>query len=82
MMNCRESERLLSERRDHALPWKKHLALRLHLFLCVLCRGYDAQLSAVLGVCHRAGAEASSHAPSLSAEQRRAIQDAMERERR
>ena len=81
-MDCLESVRLLSERRDHPLPPGKRIALRLHLLVCALCRGYRKQLEVVLRICHRAGDEASSHAPHLSPERRQAIQAAIDRSRR
>jgi hypothetical protein len=78
-MRCLESARLISERRDHPLPWRKRLGLRVHLLLCALCRTYATQLSAVCGICHHAGEQPSSHAPSLSPARKQAIRDALER---
>jgi hypothetical protein len=80
-MRCLESARLLSERRDRALPLRKRVGLRAHLFLCALCRAYEKQLVAVCSIAHQAGIEASSHSPGLPADRKRAIQDAVDRNR-
>jgi hypothetical protein len=82
MIHCRESARLLSEQRDHRLPWRTRLALRLHMVVCSLCRVYGTQLSAVCGVCHEAGAKAPTHSPEqLPPTRKDAIKNAMARER-
>ena len=82
MISCRESARLLSEQRDHRLPWHTRVALRLHLALCSLCRVYGAQLTAVCGICQEAGAKAHTHAPEqLPVPRKDAIKSAMARER-
>jgi hypothetical protein len=79
-MRCLESARLLSERRDRPLPWRKRVGLRLHLLLCALCRTYETQINAVCGICHHAGARPSSHGPSLPADRKQAIRAALERD--
>ena len=82
MIDCEKSARLLSEQRDHRLPWRTRVVLRLHLLLCSLCRVYGAQLSAVCGICHEAGAKAHTHAPEqLPPTRKDAIKSAMARER-
>lgn len=78
-MHCLESARLLSERRDHALPLGKRIGLRLHLLLCVLCRAYQKQLTAVCSISHHAGASPSSHGARLPTSRKQAIQDAIDR---
>lgn len=81
MITCRESARLLSERRDHSLPLRKRLALRMHLVLCGLCRVYASQLSVVCGVSREAGEKAPDVSPrSMPDERRRRIKDAMSRD--
>jgi hypothetical protein len=44
MMTCEEAARLISEERDHPLTRGQRFGLRLHLALCVLCRGYKKNL--------------------------------------
>jgi hypothetical protein len=78
MITCRESARLLSERRDHPLPWGKLLALRVHLLFCKLCRVYSEQLTAVCGVCQEAGTRADETSPaSMPDDRKRRIKDAI-----
>ena len=77
-MRCLESARLLSERRDRALPLRQRVGLRMHLFLCALCRTYEKQLIAVCNIAHQAGVQPSSHSPTLPAERKQAIRDAIE----
>ncbi len=79
-MRCLESARLISERRDHSLSWRKRVGLRLHLLLCALCRTYETQISAMCGICHHAGAEPSRHAPSLPDARKQAIREALTRD--
>ena len=76
-MRCLESARLLSERRDHPLPWRKRVGLRVHLFLCELCRTYQKQVVAMCEICHQAGIEPSSHGPALPHDRKQAIQKAL-----
>ena len=79
-MRCLESARLISERRDHPLSWRKRVGLRVHLLLCSLCRTYEAQIGAMCGICHHIGAEPSSHAPSLPDARKQAIREALTRD--
>ena len=44
MPSCKEITQLVSEGMDRRLPWRKRLAIRLHLSLCRLCRRYEKQL--------------------------------------
>jgi hypothetical protein len=81
MVTCRESARLLSERRDHPLPPGKRIALRLHLLLCRLCRVYSAQMCCVCGICHEAASRADEKLPdSMPVERKQRIKDAMSKE--
>jgi len=78
-MRCLESARLISERRDHPLPLGQRIGLRLHLLLCALCRAYEKQILAVCAISHHAGIQPSTHAPTLPADRRRAIEDSLKR---
>ena len=44
MLNCREATRLISQSLDAKLPWRRRLAMRVHLLYCVWCRRYATQL--------------------------------------
>jgi hypothetical protein len=44
LMSCREASRAQSELIDHELPASRRLGLRLHLFVCRLCRRYGRQI--------------------------------------
>jgi hypothetical protein len=83
MICCRESARLLSEQRDHRLPLRQRVLLRLHMMLCALCRVYAKQLSAVCGVCQEAGGRAETAFPDSMPDQRKQrIREAMAKETR
>jgi Putative zinc-finger len=80
MMTCQESVRLLSERRDHPLPFAKRVALRLHLAVCAICRAYDAQLSALGRICRAAGIVAPERSPgSLPDDRKQKMKEAIAR---
>ena len=44
-MNCKEVTRLLSERLDRDLPWRKRLGIYLHFIICRYCVRYWRHLS-------------------------------------
>lgn len=80
MIDCRESARLMSQRRDRRLSLRKRFELWRHLVACVLCRAYDKQVAVVCRISHHAGAKPCPHSPGLSDERKRAIHNALERE--
>ena len=55
MMNCKEVSRLMSERRDHPLPLRQRVGLRLHLAMCKLCRIVGDQLEFLSRLSKKAG---------------------------
>lgn len=57
----------------------KSIALRIHVFLCAVCRSYRKQLQVVCNIARQAGASPSSHGAALPAGRRRAMQDAIDR---
>jgi hypothetical protein len=77
-MQCLESARLLSERHDHPLPLGKRMGLRLHLFICSICRAYRTQLEAVCSIAHHAGASPSSQGARLPDGRKQSMQDAID----
>lgn len=79
-LTCRDLARLLSERRDRRLPWRTRVSLRLHIFVCKMCRVYGAQFDTVGRVCREAGVRAGETCPGeLSEERKRAMKDALAR---
>ena len=44
MLTCKETSQILSEIKDHDLPWKKRLLLKMHLMACHRCHKYAKQL--------------------------------------
>lgn len=44
MMSCRDATRLLSERLEHPLGWRRAWAVRMHVLICAACRRYDKQI--------------------------------------
>jgi hypothetical protein len=44
MLKCRDVSELATDYMEHALPWRLSLGVRLHLFLCGMCRAYLDQL--------------------------------------
>jgi Putative zinc-finger len=78
MISCRESARLISERRDRRLPWRTRVALRVHLFVCKLCQVYATQLGVVSRVSRVAGSAAPEQCPGcLPVERKQQIKDAL-----
>jgi anti-sigma factor RsiW len=49
-MNCRDVSRRASAYLDDDLSLRERLALRAHLFICVNCRRYVAQLTTTLNL--------------------------------
>jgi hypothetical protein len=44
MLKCRDVSELATDYMEDALPWRQWLGVRLHLFLCGMCRAYVDQL--------------------------------------
>ncbi len=83
MIGCRETARLLSEQRDRHLPWRTRFALRVHLFLCKLCKVYATQIGVVSRVAQVAGNAAPERCPEcLPATRKEQIKDALSKESR
>jgi hypothetical protein len=81
MLTCRESARLLSERRDRRLSWRQRLALRMHIAACRLCKVYATHLAAVSRIAGFAAVAAPDRCPgALAAERKRQIKDALSKE--
>ena len=44
MLKCRDVSEQATDYMEGALPWRRWLGMRLHLFLCGMCRAYLDQL--------------------------------------
>jgi hypothetical protein len=53
MLQCRDVATLASEYIDHDLPWRKRLAVRMHLMMCDACSRCIRQLRHVIAVAKR-----------------------------
>ena len=81
MIGCREAARLLSEQRDRRLPWRTRVALRVHLFLCGLCKVYGTHIGVVSRVARVAADAAPERCPEcLPVERRQQIKDALSKD--
>jgi len=54
MISCKEAARLASETRDHELPFRTRIALRLHLGICRMCKIYNRQITMLGEISRRA----------------------------
>jgi len=69
---------LISEQRDRRLPWRTRVALRVHLFLCKLCKVYATQIGVVSRVSRVAASAAPEQCPEcLPVERKQEIKDAL-----
>jgi len=44
VLKCREVSELATDYMERALPWRLWLGVRLHLYLCSMCRAYLDQM--------------------------------------
>ena len=84
-MTCKEIAKLLSEQRDHGLPWYRRVMIRVHLGMCVFCRRLEKHLQLIHSLSEAAGktgADApfekeSTYAAALSPEAKNRIKNAL-----
>ncbi|UCH85485.1 MAG: zf-HC2 domain-containing protein [Candidatus Latescibacterota bacterium] len=84
-MRCKEIAKLLSEQRDHGLPWYRRVMIRVHLAMCVFCRRLEKHLAFIHRLSEAAGDTAdgapletgSVYADTLSQEARSRIKKAI-----
>lgn len=74
MLRCREAAALVSEAQAHPLPFRRRLALKVHLMMCRACRRFAKQVAFL----HRAALrlrkeDPPEHLPPLSPEAARAM---------
>ncbi|MFQ5991750.1 MAG: zf-HC2 domain-containing protein [Nitrospiraceae bacterium] len=79
--SCEEVTRLVSESLDRPLPLRKRIGLRVHYFICVLCRRYGEQLhfirDAVRSYPERVEGQEPHDAPTLNPEARERMKCAL-----
>lgn len=44
MPSCQEISEMVSASMDRELPLRKRIAIRMHVYMCALCRRYEKQL--------------------------------------
>ena len=52
MLKCREVSELATDYMERALPVRQWLGVRVHLFLCSMCRAYIDQLRKTAALLH------------------------------
>ena len=52
MLKCRDVSELATDYMERALPWHTWLGVRMHLFLCDMCRAYIDQLRKTASLLH------------------------------
>lgn len=52
VLKCVDVTELATDHMEGALPWRKSLALRLHLAICSFCRRHFRQLRQSVGLLH------------------------------
>lgn len=57
MLSCRDVANLSSDYLNHDLPWRRRMAVRLHLLMCTGCTRYYEQMRATLAMLRRMGRE-------------------------
>ncbi len=81
-LTCQEMSGLLSDMMDHRLPWHIRLRIRVHLWMCELCNGYQHQLTLLRSlVRHKRvvpSEQESALQPELSVEAKERMRRALE----
>ncbi len=80
MLSCKETTELLSRAQDERLSFTERMGVRIHLWMCHLCRGYEKQLRFIRKATERL-AQGSAHddeaATSLPPEARERVKEAL-----
>ena len=58
-MSCKDVYPLISESRDHSLPFLSQLRLKMHLAICGLCETYQKQLEILCRIARSLGKDES-----------------------
>jgi len=79
MKNCQEVARLVSEMKDHPLPWRQRLTVWFHMAMCRMCVTYRRQLDLISRLSRGMGTLAAADAEdeTLSPECKQRIRDAL-----
>ncbi|HFD12858.1 MAG TPA: zf-HC2 domain-containing protein [Crenotrichaceae bacterium] len=83
MLTCKEASYLISKKLDDHLTWRDRIALRLHLMMCKLCRGYASDVSKLHVLMRDSGEEARALLPDsikLSEQSRERITQALSKQ--
>lgn len=64
MLNCRDTSRIISESFDRKLPVWTRVGLRLHLWMCKLCRSYKETMTLVEAEVKRQAQEGGEESPT------------------
>ena len=75
--SCKEVSYLTSQAMDESLPWRKRLALRMHLRMCIWCRRSAEQLELMRNLA-RSQAHSESEQTRLSSDARKRIAESLE----
>ena len=64
MLSCRDIVERASEYLDADLPWRVRLQVRLHLWMCAICREYLRQMRLVVATLRQVPPDEPPAAPS------------------
>ena len=65
-MTCEDVYPLISESRDHSLPFLSRMRLKMHLAICELCETYQRQLEILCRVARSLGKDESKALEEIS----------------
>ncbi len=80
-INCRETARLVSERRDRRLSLRERISLLYHMTMCKACKVYSRQMVTLTRIWGEAADHATDSCPGeLPKDCKDRIKEAMKRE--
>lgn len=59
-MSCEDIYPLISEKRDHPLPFFSRMRLKIHLAICGICEAYNDQLGILCNIAKALGKDEST----------------------
>lgn len=79
MLSCKEASHLISMRQERPLGFRERWGVRMHLWICVGCRGFERQLTVMRQVLRELGrrAETANDSGEFPAEVRERIRKAI-----
>lgn len=60
MLACKEASHLISMRQERPLGFRERWGVRMHLWICVGCRGFERQLTVMREVLRELGRRAET----------------------